>query len=203
MWIYVLQGIGYGFVAAVQPGPLQTYLISQALIKGWRKSLIGALAPLISDGPIIALSLFVLKQLSTELQNLLYIGGGIFVLYLAVGAFKTWRTVSADVPAQESHQGVWNAVWTNFLNPGPYLFWSLVTGPLLLRGWNESPANAVGLLAGFYITLISGLGAIIVLFGAARELGPKVNRALIGISALTLFCFGGYQIWLGFSNYIG
>jgi threonine/homoserine/homoserine lactone efflux protein len=36
---YIAQGLGYGFVATVQLGPLQTYLISQALRKGWRKSL--------------------------------------------------------------------------------------------------------------------------------------------------------------------
>ena len=37
MWLYIVQGIGYGFAAAVQPGPFQTYLISQALLKGWKR----------------------------------------------------------------------------------------------------------------------------------------------------------------------
>jgi hypothetical protein len=41
------------------------------------------------------------------------------------------------------------------------------------------------------------LTGIILLFGLARELGPKVNRALIGISAIALFLFGLYQLWLG------
>jgi threonine/homoserine/homoserine lactone efflux protein len=36
MLLYLLQGITYGFAAAVQPGPLQTYLISQTLRNGWR-----------------------------------------------------------------------------------------------------------------------------------------------------------------------
>lgn len=62
MWLYIAQGIGYGFAAAAQPGPLQTYLISQALMKGWRKSLSSAFAPLISDGPIIIFCLLVLSQ---------------------------------------------------------------------------------------------------------------------------------------------
>jgi threonine/homoserine/homoserine lactone efflux protein len=63
MWLYILQGIGYGLAAAAQPGPFQTYLISQALIKGWRRTVPAALAPLVSDGPIIALCLLVLSQL--------------------------------------------------------------------------------------------------------------------------------------------
>jgi threonine/homoserine/homoserine lactone efflux protein len=57
MWLYILQGIGYGFAAAAQPGPFQTYLISQTLIKGWKPTLPAAFAPFLSDGPIIALSI--------------------------------------------------------------------------------------------------------------------------------------------------
>jgi len=31
----------------------------------------------------------------------------------------------------------------------------------------------------------------------AARVGPKVNRALLGISAIALVCFGLYQLWLG------
>jgi hypothetical protein len=44
------------------------------------------------------------------------------------------------------------------------------------------------------------LAAIILLFGTARHLGPKVNRALLGLSAIGLVCFGLYQLWLGISS---
>jgi hypothetical protein len=87
----------------------------------------------------------------------------------------------------------------NILSPGPYIYWSLVTGPVLIRGWRETPIHGIGFLAGFYITIISGLGAIIFIFGVARELGPRVNRTMLGISAIALFCFGLYQLWFGIS----
>jgi threonine/homoserine/homoserine lactone efflux protein len=61
MWLYILQGIGYGFAAGAQPGPLQTYIISQTLLRGWSRTLPAALAPLISDGPIITICLLVLS----------------------------------------------------------------------------------------------------------------------------------------------
>jgi threonine/homoserine/homoserine lactone efflux protein len=86
MWFYIVQGIVYGFAAAVQPGPFQTYLISQTLTKGWQKTLPAALAPLVSDGPIIALCLLVLSQVPLWLERLLNIIGGLFILYLAYGA---------------------------------------------------------------------------------------------------------------------
>lgn len=199
MWLYILQGIGYGFAAAVQPGPFQTYIISQSLTKGWRKALPAALAPLVSDGPIIVLCLLVLSQVPQWLERFLYIAGGLFILRLAFGAFKAWKNFDPNLPAGDSRAGqsVWQAALMNALNPGPYIFWSLVTGPILMRGWREAPILGVGFLAGFYAAIVSSLGFIILVFGAARELGPKVNRALLGISVLALFIFGVYQLMAG------
>ena len=199
MWLYVLQGIGYGFAAAVQPGPFQTYLISQTLTKGWKRSLLIAFSPLISDGPIIALCLFVLNQVPLWFQRFLYIAGGLFVLYLAYGAYRSWKNFDANKLSAESdnEKSILKGALMIMISPGPYIYWSLVTGPILLRGWRESPLIGLGFLAGFYAVVILGLTAIILVFGKARELGPKVNRVLIGISAIALFCFGLYQLWLG------
>jgi len=199
MWLYIVQGIGYGFAAAVQPGPLQTYLISQTLTKGWKRTLPAALAPLISDGPIIALCLLVLSQVPAWLQRFLYVGGGLFVLYLAYGAFRTWKNFEPTSPSTDTgtQQSVLKAALLNTLNPNPYIFWSLVTGPILLAGWRETPVHGLGFMAGFYITMILSLAVIVLLFSTARQLGPRVNRALLGISAVALFCFGLIQLWLG------
>ena len=199
MWLYVLQGIGYGFAAAVQPGPLQTYLISQTLTRGWKQTLPAALAPLLSDGPIIALCLLVLSQVPLWFQRVLYIAGGLFILYLAYGAYKAWKDFDSNLPTVETgtQQSVLKAALMNALSPGPYIYWSLVTGPILLKGWRETPANGIGFLAGFYLMIVSSLVAIILVFGIAARLGPKVNRILLGISAVALFCFGMYQLWSG------
>jgi threonine/homoserine/homoserine lactone efflux protein len=199
MWFYILQGIGYGLAAAAQPGPFQTYLISQTLTRGWKRTLPAALAPLVSDGPIITLCLLVLSQVPLWFQKFLYIAGGIFILYLAYGAYKSWKNFDSNIlsPETGAHQSVLKAALMNALSPGPYIFWSLVTGPILLRGWRETPVNGISFLAGFYMTMVSSLLAIILVFGTAARLGPKVNRILLGISAIALFCFGVYQLWLG------
>ena len=199
MWLYIIQGIGYGFAAAVQPGPFQTYIISQSLTRGWQRTLPAALAPLVSDGPIIALCLLVLSQVPIWFQRVLYIAGGLFILYLAYGAYRSWRNFDTHLSSPESgtQQSVLKAALMNTLSPGPYIFWSLVTGPILLKGWRETPIYGIGFLAGFYITIVVSLGAIILVFGTAQKLGPDFNRMLIGISAVMLFCFGLYQLWLG------
>jgi len=202
MWLYIVQGVGYGFSAAMIPGPFQTFIISQSLTRGWKKTLIAALAPLVSDGPIIALCFFVLNQVPVWFERVLYIAGGLFILYLAFGAYKSWKGFDVNISNLESspQQSLPKAVLMNFLSPGPYIYWSLVTGPILLKCWREMPLNGIGFLTGFYVTMISGLVGIILLFGLARELGPKVNRVLIGVSAVALFCFGIYQLWLGITG---
>jgi len=202
MWIYLLQGIGYGLAAASQPGPFQTYLISQTLTRGWKRTLPAALAPLVSDGPIILLCLLLLSQVPIWLQRGLHIAGGLFILYLAYAAFKSWRNFDSRVPQVESsiQQSVLKAALMNALNPNPYIFWTLVTGPILLAGWRETPVNGIGFLAGFYTTMVLCLAGIILAFGIAARFGPKVNRALLGISVIALLCFGMYQLWLGIFN---
>ena len=204
MTTYVIFGATYAFACAVQPGPFLAYLIAQALAHGWRRTLPMAFAPLLSDGPVILLTLLVLSQLPDWLAPALRLAGGGFLLYLAYGAWQTWRTYDPARLAEtaSSRQGVLKAATVNLLNPGPYLGWSLVMGPLLLRGWRETPAHGIALLAGFYGVMVLSLMGVIILFATARRLGPQVNRLLVGLSALALAVFGGYQLWAGLMAFL-
>ena len=199
MWSYLLQGILFGFAAAAQPGPLQTYIISESLAKGWKKSIQAAFAPLVSDGPIIALCLLVLSQVPTWFQKFLYVAGGSFVLYLAYGAYNSWKNFDTRLARSDPVKGqsVFKAAFVNVLSPGPYIFSSLVTGPILVTGWRETPAFGIIFMLGFYVTFIFLLILLIFVFGTLSNLGEKIQRGLIGLSAGALFCFGLYQLWLG------
>jgi threonine/homoserine/homoserine lactone efflux protein len=199
MFPYLIFGMTYAFACAVQPGPFLAYLIAQALAHGWRRTLPAAFAPLLSDGPVILLTLLLLTQMPVWLAPVLRLAGGCFLLYLAYGACQVWRTYDPDGPADVSsgRQGLVKAATVNLLNPGPYLGWSLVMGPLLLQGWRERPAHGIALLAGFYGVMVLSLAGIIILFATARGLGPRVNRVLVGLSALALAAFGCYQLWAG------
>ena len=200
---YLILGSVYAFAAAVQPGPLQAYLISQTLTNGWRRTVFASFAPLLSDGPIIILVLFILSHFSGGFIQVLQSIGGIFLLYLAYGAFKTWRNYNPnkEVVIQSTQQTIFKATFVNLLNPNPYLGWSLVMGPLLLKSWHESPMNGIILLVSFYFTMIFFTACIVLLFAAAKNLGQKVNKILIGISVIALASFGIYQLWLGIISY--
>jgi threonine/homoserine/homoserine lactone efflux protein len=202
MLTYILQGLALGFAAAVQPGPFMAYLISQTLTLGWKRAWIAAFAPLISDGPIIALALLVLSQMPAWLERGLFFASGFFILYLAWSAYRQWRnpTEALEPPPAPGNQSLLRAALMNALSPMPYIYWSLVTGPILLSSWQRSPAHGISFLAAFYGVLISCLLLLIALFSSARQLGTKVSHTLLGLSALALAGFGLFQLWRGISG---
>jgi threonine/homoserine/homoserine lactone efflux protein len=196
--VYLIQGLSLGVSAAASPGPSQAFMISQALKLGWRRALPVVLAPLISDGPIITLVLLVLTRFPPVFLRIIQLAGGIFVIYLAWKSFQAFRSFQvANVTQADGRHNMWQAAMMNFLSPGPYLFWSLLAGPVLVRGWAEQPIYGVIFVAGFYLAMITGLILLVVLFGAAREIGPRFNRALLGFSSLALFGFGVFQFYQG------
>ena len=199
IWNYLLPGITFGFAAAAQPGPLMAYLINRALQSGWKRTLPAIFAPLISDGPIAVVCLLILGSLPPDLLQYVRIAGGLFILYLSFRAGMSWKKVQEGLRIADTSTGktLLDATVVNFLNPGPYLGWSLVIGPLFLEGWKAAPVNGISLLAGFYLTMFFVTAGIVVLFAQARGRGPRLQRVLLGLSALFLAMFGVYQLVTG------
>ena len=54
-------GIGLGLAAGISPGPLLTLVISTTLERGFRAGTRIAIAPLITDAPIIVVTLLILS----------------------------------------------------------------------------------------------------------------------------------------------
>lgn len=195
---YLLFGLSLGFAAAVQPGPMTAFVISQALSGGWRRALPKAFAPLLSDGPVAAVALAVLSGIPAGFVHVLRLSGGVVVLVLAAGAARAWRRFDPGAPPPApAARGVLAAAAVNLLNPNAYLGWSLVLGPMVLKGWRESPARGIVAVGSFYATMVVTLATLVLVFHAARRLGPRVNRAMIGLSAIALAGFGGYMLWTG------
>jgi threonine/homoserine/homoserine lactone efflux protein len=188
---YFLQGAALGFAAAITPGSFQTYLISESLSGGWRRGAPVAFAPLLSDLPIILLSLFLLNQLPESFLRIISIAGGAFALYLAWRLWNSWRK-GADLPEEgtNSSQGsLRRGVIANFLTSGPYLFWALVSGPILLAALRQSIAFGAAFLIGFYGVMILSLLGIALVFSQARRLGPGVVHILLLLSIIILVIF--------------
>lgn len=197
--VVFLQGLTLGFSASVSPGPFMAYLLSQTLKLGARRALPLAAVPLLSDGPIVALVLLVLSQTPAWLVRGLELAGGGFLLYLAWGALRAARQ-AAEVRAQPGlapGRNLLQGALMNFLNPNPWIFWSMIGGPLVLAAWSESAGVALTFFAGFYLTLIGGTAGFIVLFAAAHRLDRRLITALNLVSAGALVIFGLIQLYRG------
>jgi threonine/homoserine/homoserine lactone efflux protein len=87
----LITGCVFGLSSGLAPGPLLVLLITQTLRHNTREGIKVAAAPLITDLPIVLVSLFVLTRLEAYHRALAFISlaGGIYVLYLSYGCFRT------------------------------------------------------------------------------------------------------------------
>ena len=85
----------------------------------------------------------------------------------------------------------------NLISPGPYIFWSLVSGPIFLKGLSESPSNGIGFMVAFYGTMILLNVVVIIIIGLASQIGESIRRGLLLFASIALSLFGLYQLWLG------
>lgn len=199
---FFLQGAALGFSAAITPGPFQAFLISETLAGGWRRALLISFAPLISDLPIIVLSLLILNQISETFLRLVSIAGGSFILYLAWRLWQEWKKgpikIEDDSPSTKS--SLWRGVAVNLLGPGPYLFWALVSGPILLSAFRKSIFAGISFLIGFYGLMVVSLLGIVFLFHQTRRLGVQVVHGLLLISIIILVIFALLIFWQIFTG---
>lgn len=196
---FFLEGMLLGLAGAVMPGPFQTYLLLQASKNGAGQTLPAAFAPILSDVPIVALAVFILKQVPQTLNRGLHIAGGLFILYLTVSTLVKYRSSQAFNAGTDGKGATFiKAILMNALSPGPYLFWSLIAGPILLQAWTQASLSGLGFLLGFYGTMVPVLALLIAMFGQARRLGVRLHAALLYTAMLALTCFGIHQLYLGF-----
>lgn len=203
----LLAGLTFGLSAGLSPGPLSTFVISQTLRHGIREGVRVALSPLLTDLPIILISLFVLTQLANAnaILGVIALIGGLFVCYLAYETFTTTRLeVNAQVLAPQS---LLRGAIVNALSPHPYLFWFSVGAPTMVKTMQASglPA-ALAFVLGFYTLLIGSKIFIAVLVGKSRGwlMGPAyawIMRALgvvLLVFALLLFREGLHLLGVTF-----
>ena len=193
---YILIGSGFALAAGIQPGPFQAFLLNSVARSGWKRTLPASFAPLLSDGPIALLAIFVLNQMPDGVSRILRGAGGVFLIYLAWMSYRQWKNNASlqDASSSSTPRTVLQAAGVNILNPNPYLGWSLVLGPAVLEAWKINHGSAVALIVAFYVTMIAVVAGTILLFGTTRLLGSKGRRTLVLVSSGVLALFGIYQI---------
>jgi threonine/homoserine/homoserine lactone efflux protein len=151
---YLITGIALGFIAGISPGPLLVLVITETIKYNRKEGIKMALVPLISDLPIVFLSIFVIHKISDSenLLGIISLLGAAFLVYLAYENIRI-KTIEICFEKPES-KTLKKGIIANFLSPHPYLFWMLVGGPISIKAYNESFMTAVLFISGFYVFIV-------------------------------------------------
>ncbi len=210
----LLLGLTLGLSAGFSPGPLMMLVITTTLRGGFWQGLRVAMAPFLSDVPIILLTLLVLDRLPSWALGAVGVVGGLYVIYLGWETIRSARKVdlaqmartaaateavaTVGRPVDTGRRSLLRGATVNALSPHPWLFWATVGGPALIAAYNQSPVQALAFLAGFYITLIGSKVAVAALIHSqSHRLNTTWYRRILVVLGLLLIGLGLLLIWQG------
>ncbi len=159
-----------GLSAGVAPGPLLMLVISETLQHDIKSGIKVAFSPLITDFPIIILTLFLSASL-TELDlvlGIISIVGGCFILYLAYNNLCI-KAVDIDQQKIKKPASLIKGMAANLLSPHPYLFWLTVGAPMVHKAMKESVFTAILFIIFFYICLVGSKIMLALLTGKSKS----------------------------------
>jgi threonine/homoserine/homoserine lactone efflux protein len=183
---FLVTGIILGLSAGLAPGPLLALVIAEGLQHGIGAGIKVSLAPLISDPPIILVTVILFTKLGAA-QSVL---GGVSLagaLFLFSMGYQNLHTTNLSLQAGNTHGGkpLFKGVLANALNPHPYLFWLSVGGTYLTQAMSLGLTAPVLFLAGFYTCLVGSKVVLAILVGRSRSIlnGPRLLKIfrLLGV----------------------
>ena len=183
-------GIVLGLAAGLSPGPLLALTISQTLKYGIAEGIKVALAPLVTDAPIVLLALWLLfsMQSADTILGILSLTGCLYISYLALENLRA-EPVTVD-NFQTAPRSLLKAVVVNALNPSPYLFWMTVGGPLILRQGSGHIAPAVIFLVFFYLCLVGSKIILALITGKFKDfLAGRLYLSMLKVLGIALLFF--------------
>ena len=151
---FLTTGTILGLSAGFAPGPLLVLVISETVEHGVKAGVKVALAPIITDLPIIIVTLFILAKLSSfhSVLGIISIIGAIFILYMGIENIRI-KGVRLDIN-KSSPRSFQKGIIVNALSPHPYLFWFSVGGPTTLKAMGQSLPAATAFVLSFYLLLV-------------------------------------------------
>ncbi len=173
---FITLGTVLGLSAGLAPGPLFALVISETIQHDVKAGIRVAIAPIITDLPIIGATLFLASRLgqSQQILGIISLAGGCLLLYMGYQGIKT-SAIKLDLqPGQARSLG--KGILVNVLSPHPYLFWLSVGAPINTRALEQGVTTVVIFLGTFYLLLV----------------GSKVILAILVAKSKTLLCSKQY-----------
>jgi threonine/homoserine/homoserine lactone efflux protein len=200
---YLTMGAVFGLTAGISPGPLLTLVISETLRHNKTEGVKIAVAPLITDIPIVLLTIFILSKMasSDNVLGIISILGGIFIAYLGYDSIKS-KGIEIDIQNLKP-KSIRKGIIVNILSPHPYIFWLMVGAPITIKAYQASPVAAFAFIIAFYVMLIgSKISIALVVDRSKAFLKNKVFIWTLRILGVILWIFAILLIKEGLS-YLG
>ncbi len=198
---FFLAGCVFGLAGGFSPGPTTTLIVAQSVRFGVVEGLKVAIAPALTDAPIIIVAVLLVGQLARfePVLGIISILGASFLLYLAIDSLRA-RGAEIDDTLVEP-RSISKGFITNLLNPHPYMFWFVIGAPKLLEAAGISTLSAVLFVAGLYLCLIGAKILVAVLAGRSRSFltsrGYMTVNRILGLALAVfavLFCRKGLRL---------
>lgn len=190
IWHFVSAGVLLGLSSGLSPGPLLTLVLAQTLKHNRAEGIKVALSPLVTDFPIILITILIMGRLTQSdiFLAIISFAGGIFLAWLG---FESVRSREMSMDLQDPGSGsMKKGIITNFLNPGPYLFWATVGTPLLLRAYKTDFTAAILFIISFYVFLTGSKILVAVLADKTKNfMNQGIYLILMRILGIALLIF--------------
>jgi threonine/homoserine/homoserine lactone efflux protein len=195
----VIAGILLGIYAGLSPGPMLLLVVSQTIKHEFKEGLKVAFTPLISDIPIIIISLIIISYLEgyKSILGIIFIFGGFYLLYLAYESFK-FKPLDVDVELNKP-KSLRKGVTLNLLNPSPYIFWITIGSPIIIPAYMINPIAPLEFIISFYIFLVGVKICVAYVTGKSREFIKGKNYLhIMNILGIFISIFGIIYLYTGF-----
>lgn len=187
---FFITGTIFGLTAGISPGPLLTLVITETLKHNKKEGIKVALAPLITDIPIVAVTIFILVKLSNLnlILGTISLFGALFIAYLG---YESIKTKGLEINIQKAQpQSIKKGLIVNALSPHPYLFWLTVGAPITFKAYQTNLIAAISFILAFYVFLVGSKMIIAVLVDKSRNFLKNIGYIwAMRILGVALFVF--------------
>ena len=166
---YLTIGTVLGLSAGFAPGPLLTLVISETIQHDIKSGIKVAIAPIITDLPIIVFTLLVLSKISNfnEILGIISLAGGCFVIYMG---YKNICIKGVELNLQDiKPKSLTKGVIANVLSPHPYLFWISVGAPIMSKAMSQNVSASLAFIISFYAFLVGSKIVLALFIGKSKS----------------------------------
>ncbi len=197
-------GFVLGLSAGFAPGPLLTLVISETLRHNVGAGIRVAIAPFITDLPIIIVSVLIISKI-TESQILLGVISFCGAVFIAKMGVDNIRVQPQEQPQEKlSSNSTLKGILTNLLSPHPYLFWLTVGVPIMSKAMLQDILMVVAFLASFYALLVGSKVLLAVVVGRSKTfLSGRFYLYTIRVLGCVLCVLAGILFYDGVRLFLG